>query len=461
MREVLEEKINIYFGLLNARLHLKNREEADVNIAEKLIKGLALIAEEHKSKLDKLVHYVEENNKALYTLSYQGSIKARVYVLRLLLIIEGNRNATPSNRFYQSLYDLEFSVELMESSILEHYFTLLLKAIKADTNVKRVSAMMKRMLQQCLVAQSNYTVAALLIFAKAIKFHPEIAASLPTSKFSVALNNQTGEGEDEEFRDVHSSDEEKEVKPSQKSEEKPSEFYDWRKRDPQYAKADRSPLWELAGLANHYHPLISQWSKEILEKGEMVDLTYEGKNPILDLKVMNMLERMTYKEPKKNIGKSSVRTANIDKPISSYFKDIQQSSESSKTGVTILPHEQFFAKYFENRQKQEKTKKAKKADNLDELADNLVEEEMKKLVGKEDEDEDIDFPEEIEGGEEEDIPEEDEPFSDLEAEDEPIQPEKKKHKKVGKLSGTKRTKGHIQKAEKKVRPKFHTKRLKH
>jgi len=36
--------------------------------------------------------------------------------------------------------------------------------------------------------------------------------------------------------------------------------YDPFKREPKYAKAESSPLWELVQLARHCHPTVSVWA---------------------------------------------------------------------------------------------------------------------------------------------------------------------------------------------------------
>ncbi len=433
MREALEEKIQLYFGLLNAHLKEK-RQNWEGKTPEKLIKGLVLLAENFKSKLDKLTQYVTDHSKDLYTISYAGGVKARVYALKLVFSVEGSRGNVPSDRFFRCLYDLEFSIGLMESTVLDKFFTILLKAVKCDTNTKRVSAMVKRMLQQCMIAPVNYVIGGLLVLARAIQTHPAIAASLLAPAYSTVGGDNSED--DEEFKDMPDSDAEpeepakKDAKPKEK-ESAPAKVsgYDWRKRDPQYANADKSCLWEIVGLAQHYHPLVAQWSKEILAQGPKVSLKYDGQNPLLDFKVVNMLDRMTYKDPKKKVGRSAPRSANFETPFTSYWRDMQGKAEEKKA-ASVKPHEQFLAKYFENRDKRTAGKKKpsgpvdeKKA--LEEAADEIIQNEMKRMtgLGKEDDDE---IPEGLDLEPEADKaaePEEDEassgsdePFSDLEDE---------------------------------------------
>ena len=443
------------------------REDADLKTEEKLIKGLVLLSERNKSKLEKIISYVHDHDKELYKLSYVGGVKARVHTLKLLLLIEGNRGSTPSSRFYKSLYELEFSIGLMDSSMLEPFFTILLEAMMIDTIPQRANAMVKRVLQQCLVAPVNYVVAGLLILSKVLQKHPSIAASLASPEFSALVS---GDNDDEEnFKDIPDSDNENPAKEAAEPEahgtaSAPAAHsdYDWRKRDPQYANADKSCLWEIVGLSQHHHPLIAQWSKEILEKGAKAAIVYEGKNPILDFKVVNMLDRMTYKEPKKKLGKSALRSANVEMPVTTYWKEMQYRAENVKAQGSVKPHEEFFAKYFENRDKAGIVKKETKTEEtaeMDEAADNIIEAEMKKIAGGEAESEDdVDIGQDNEEDEDEEVNSQ-EPFSDLE--DEGAKWEKARTQKGDRTKkGKKRTKSGGGKKESGAKPGFKAKRKK-
>ena len=381
LRQVLEEKIRIYFGLMNLYLKMK-KGEAEEKTIEKLLKGLVLLSEKYKSKMDELSTYVGDHNKDLYKLSYTGELKARIYALKLLLAIEGDRGKNPSDRFYRSLYELQFSIELIDSSMLEQYFVILLKSISRDTNTARVTAMLKRLLEQANIAPVNYVIASLLVIHKATKLHPSIIGNF-TSKESTDVDDE--EGHFKNIPDVQSKS-----------------LYDWHKRDPQYSNANKSCYWELTSLCLHYHPLVNKWANDLLQNGTNAVLNYDGANPILDFKVINLLDRMSYKEPKKKIGKSVPRISNITAPISSQWKSVQAGIE----GKEIKPHEEFFAKYFENRQKRQINKKADLdvEEDMDEVADEIMQEEMEKIGGNPDID-DFSDPEP-------------EPFSDLEDEGE-------------------------------------------
>lgn len=72
------------------------------------------------------------------------------------------------------------------------------------------------------------------------------------------------------------------------------EPYDPRKRDPQYAHASMSPLWELFPLLEHYHPTVALHASQLI-KGEPLTATAD-----LSLNTLShFLDRFVYKNPKK------------------------------------------------------------------------------------------------------------------------------------------------------------------
>jgi ribosome biogenesis protein MAK21 len=44
-----------------------------------------------------------------------------------------------------------------------------------------------------------------------------------------------------------------------------TEEYDPKKREPEFARADATPVWELTTLSNHYHPSVSLHARQLLD----------------------------------------------------------------------------------------------------------------------------------------------------------------------------------------------------
>ena len=91
------------------------------------------------------------------------------------------------------------------------------------------------------------------------------------------------------------------------------------KREPKWANAESSALFELIHLTYHTHPTVKLWATKLLE-GEVIN--YNG-DPLLDFGLANFLDRISYKNPKsldKLAAKfsSSRRMAATEQPINLY-----------------------------------------------------------------------------------------------------------------------------------------------
>jgi ribosome biogenesis protein MAK21 len=71
-------------------------------------------------------------------------------------------------------------------------------------------------------------------------------------------------------------------------------LYDPLKREPKYANAEKTQLYELVALAHHAHPTVRLWAQNLLDDKPF---SYKG-DPILDFTIANFLDRLAYKDPK-------------------------------------------------------------------------------------------------------------------------------------------------------------------
>ena len=74
-----------------------------------------------------------------------------------------------SDRFYRTLYELLLKVHMGKATSLDEYFGLVFKAIKADLNVPRCIAFIKRLLYMTYLNEANFTAATLLILSEVFK----------------------------------------------------------------------------------------------------------------------------------------------------------------------------------------------------------------------------------------------------------------------------------------------------
>lgn len=250
---------------------------------------------------------------------------------------DGTTGGSFADRYYRTLYEVVLKVHLAKLAKLDEYFGLVFRAIKADPNVKRVSAFLKRMLQMCFVNESNFTAASLLVISELLKMRKDVAFEIfkfnsqlgaekqavisihATKGKNVKAESSSDDDEEENFQDVDRVLEEKKTanKAHQKEITQKAEVnkYDPHKREPQFANALDSPLWELVALVNHCHPTICFWA-ETLAKGQFI--TYEG-DPLLDFGVGNFLDRISYKTPK-----TSEQTLKFRKRMAQYEQPVNE-----------------------------------------------------------------------------------------------------------------------------------------
>ena len=79
-------------------------------------------------------------------------------------------------------------MHLAKLAKLDDYFGLIFRAVKADTNIKRVTAFLKRMLQMCFVNESNFTAATLLVISELLKVRKDVG--LEIFKFNTQLEKE-------------------------------------------------------------------------------------------------------------------------------------------------------------------------------------------------------------------------------------------------------------------------------
>lgn len=155
-----------------------------------------------------------------------------------------------SNRFYRSLYETLLDPRIITSSKQAMYLNLLFKSLKSDTNVKRIQAFVKRLLQILSLQNPSFTCGVLFLIRELEKAFPSITTMLDRPE-----SDEFDDDEEEVFRDVPDEDDvpegeksqpqEQQKQPAEDPTKKSQTAYDGRKRDPQHSNADRSCLWEL------------------------------------------------------------------------------------------------------------------------------------------------------------------------------------------------------------------------
>ncbi|KAK9030980.1 hypothetical protein V6N11_032379 [Hibiscus sabdariffa] len=297
---------------------------------------------------------VDIETPILFQLVHSKNFNVGVQALMLLDKIS-SKNQVVSDRFYRALYSklllpaamnsskaseddffysMQYDFDLMFPTFcncVEHdckaemFIGLLLRAMKSDVNLKRVSAFSKRILQVALQQPPQYACGCLFLISEVLKARPQL--------WNTMLQNESVDEDLEHFEDIV---EETVAEPSlaSKKEEKdaneliiretPKDFrvqepktisnqnaskppksttksflpggYDPRHREPSYSysNADRASWWELMVLSTHVHPSVATMASTLLSGANIV---YNG-NPLNDLSLTTFLDKFMEKKPK-------------------------------------------------------------------------------------------------------------------------------------------------------------------
>jgi len=265
---------------------------------------------------------------ALFRLTHNvGSLGVATQALLLLHQLMSSRNSI-SDRFYRALYAVLASPELTRSTKAPMFLALLFKALKQDVSPRRVAAFAKRLLQVASESPANFACGCLMLTSELLKTRPglwnavlqgEEKKSDAVEKFKDADEEKEGDGYESgknkskgKKKTVESVEEDFEIVPlgaptstspatgfragaSNHDAWPMSGGYDMRKREPQYANAERSCFWELLPLASHAHPSVAAMARTLLAG---TNVSYDG-DPLQDLTLHAFLDKFIQKKAKK------------------------------------------------------------------------------------------------------------------------------------------------------------------
>ena len=213
--------------------------------------------------------------KITHSSNFNTSIQALVLVNHIV-----SEQGLNSDRYYRTLYESLLDPRLANSSKQGIYLNLLFKSLKNDINNKsRVLAFVKRMLQICSHWLNVGAVSGMLyLMTELSKTIPEISDLLIDVASRPEEENDEEEQAEKEKQEKHTS---------------ADEDYDPRKRDPKFANADKSSLWEIGQFVNHYHPTVSIYASSFIDGSKQAkpDLGLYTLSHFLDRFVYKMLNK--------------------------------------------------------------------------------------------------------------------------------------------------------------------------
>lgn len=313
----------------------------------------------------------EGHYNALFTVAHAQSLRSAIQALAFLFQVSQS-HSTQSDRFYRALYSRLQDVSGGGEPKQAQFLNLLFKAMRADTNPYRLKAYMKRLLQAGLNGSSSFAGACAMVLSECFK-----SRHFGALKSYIALPE--GGDDEENFIDVDKENPKqneeaitreaggakaasekstknlKQANAGGESNEVNSEGemvigsntnraqkYSAAKRDPQYAGAERSSLWELVTLCAHFHPSVSKFGRTLCV--ELKNVKYES-DPLQDFSLIAFLDKFSYKKAKNRIAKSlyGKRSSKYrDNPEA----DSKEFQELAKTG-NIEEDDKFFVRFFD------------------------------------------------------------------------------------------------------------------
>ncbi|WVO18506.1 hypothetical protein L204_106225 [Cryptococcus depauperatus] len=320
----------------------------------------------------------------LFKIIHSGTFNTSIQALQLLFKVSTTENESRqiiADRFYKALYGSLFDGRLITSSKQAMYLNLLFKAMRVDDKIQRVMTFVKRLLQMLSQHQPPFICGALYLLG-------ELFNTIPGLKRMLIEPEDDGE---EHFVDADAKT--KAVKPNIAAEPSYSKTYDGRKRDPTYANAESSCLWELTPFLYHFHPSVSLQANQLLNSQPLT-----GSSDISLNTLISFLDRFVYRNPKKT---AQPKGASIMQPAAASDKSGMIIKGEGKAGMMVnseafwrkkiedVPVDiQFFHSYFtEKLKRKEKKGKAKeqshKTSDFEESDNENVDEDT--VVGDEEE----------------------------------------------------------------------------
>lgn len=187
-----------------------------------------------------------------------------------------------TERFYRTLYESLLDHRLATSSKQALYLNLLYRSLKADVDVRRVKAFVKRMLQILHLQQPSFVCGILYLTMELYGVFPGLKTLLV---------------DPEEHDDVPDASPEDDAVTDGLNSALPKDSYDGRKRNPEYSNAHLSCLWELIPFLNHYHPSVDVYAKSLLN-----GLKPAQKPDLANHTLIHFLDKFVYRNPKASDG---------------------------------------------------------------------------------------------------------------------------------------------------------------
>ncbi|GAA5980815.1 hypothetical protein JCM10908_003877 [Rhodotorula pacifica] len=213
----------------------------------------------------------------LFRITHQSTFNVSIQALLLIFRVTSNKQEM-ADRFYRALYASMHDARLAHSSKQALYLNLVFRATKQDKDANRVAAFVKRLIQLLANMDTTFVLGGLFVVGELLATVRGLRTliSVPEKVKLDAVKESQGKLAEKD-RDSHATD-----------------SYDGRKRDPKYAHAENSCLWELVPLLSHWHPTVVQYADAVLS-GDAISASSD----LEQYSLMSFLDRFIYREAKK------------------------------------------------------------------------------------------------------------------------------------------------------------------
>ncbi|KXJ89190.1 CBF/Mak21 family-domain-containing protein [Microdochium bolleyi] len=297
---------------------------------------------------------LETHLDTLFRITHSSNFNTSIQALMLVQQLSATRHLA-TERFYRTLYEALLDPRLISSSKQALFLNLLYRSLKADVDVRRVKAFVKRMLQILNLHQPSFVCGVLYLII-------ELCVDFPDLK---TLLNEPEEHDVSNAMDETATPQQSAADDGLDSEGVKSEtMYDGRKRDPEYSNAHRSCLWELLPFLRHYHPSVDVYATDLI-RGQQTT----GKPELASHSLIAFLDKFVYRNAKAS---DNARGASIMQPVhagsgkpsaAGIGSSLNTAAFWNKRSEDVAVEDVFFHEYFSKVGKagQESRKKKAKA----------------------------------------------------------------------------------------------------
>ncbi|KAK3862223.1 hypothetical protein Pcinc_031899 [Petrolisthes cinctipes] len=415
-QQLAQKLLNVYFGFFKG---CTTKGEVDTRIMAVLLRGINRAypyAQQSGGSVD-------EQLDTLYKLCHIVNFGIATQALQLIYQVTRFQNKV-SDRFYQVIYSQILDTTLGISSATNAFLNLVFKAMVRDQSPRRVLAFVKRLFQVSMYQNPNVAAGIVFLVSEVVKEKPGLSKLMPRM-LGCTSDSFTGGGVDNskdcletlndndnvssevsqsitdiktkggvyvamgkrenhllDFDAIQSSEDAKgKVMNDKDSSNKPvtpdamddtsrichQTSYDPLYRNPLYAGANNTSVWELYHLKTHYHPSVALYAEQVLA-GKYLE--YSG-DPLLDYTLMKFLDKFVYRNPKQNVNQDDTAGGHVFGSKEQYSTKgirnlVVNSSSFAELEPTAVPADHiFFHRYFTQHAKPKKEIKDEDEDEDD------------------------------------------------------------------------------------------------